>query len=253
VSDGLPAAAIAGLVNRQPVAILGGFMSVPRTYWLMRDRLAELTGQPVLIADVGFRDWARSVSDAGWARILDKLALVARQLARQSPTGKITLVGHSAGGVMARLYLSDRPFQERTYSGLGHVNALITLGSPHNERSMQMQRWLNGEYPGVYFAPCVCYVSIAGKAVQGRRDGSFGQRLAYRSYLGLSGVGDEWGDGLVPISSAILPDSRPVVLDGVSHFSLSMLPWYGSAEVVPRWWTASAKEGESICAGPEQS
>ena len=231
-------------LDEQPVVIFGGFLSVPSTYWAMRDRLAEMTGQPVRIVDAWIHDWVRSTTRAGRANLLGKLERAVRQLVRRSPTGKVTLVGHSSGGVMGRLYLSDRPFLGHTYGGLECVDRLITLGSPHhNRRGGQVRRWVDQQYPGAYFAPQVQYACVAGKMVRGKGDGSIAQRLAYRFYGRLSGAGDAWGDGLVPIASAILPGSRPIVLEGVSHFGLSRVPWYGSAEVMPRQWDACAVDG----------
>jgi pimeloyl-ACP methyl ester carboxylesterase len=231
-------------LDEQPVVIFGGFLSVPSVYWAMRDRLAEMTGQPVRIVDAWIHDWVRSTTRAGWANLLGKLERAVRQLVRQSPTGKVTLVGHSSGGVVGRLYLSDRPFLGHTYAGLECVDWLITLGSPHHNRhGGQMRRWVDQQYPGAYFPPQVQYVCVAGKMVRGKGDGSIAQRLTYRFYGRLSGAGDAWGDGLVPIASAILPGSRQVILEGVSHFGLSRVPWYGSAEVMPRQWDACAVDG----------
>lgn len=227
-------------LDEQPVVIFGGFLSVPTAYRSMYGQLAEMTGQTVRIVDAWTHDWIRSTTRAGWARLLGKLERAVLEAVRHSATGKVTLVGHSAGGVMGRLYLSDRPFLGHIYRGTDYVDRLITLGSPHHNRSGgQIRRWVDEQYPGAYFAPQVQYVCVAGKRVQGRRDGSVGQRLAYRSYLRLSGAGDSWGDGLVPIESAILPGWHPIILEGVSHFSLSSVAWYGSAEVIPRWWDAS--------------
>jgi len=227
-------------LDEQPVVIFGGFLSVPSAYWTMRDTLAEMTGQPVRIVEAWIHDWLLSTTRAGWANLLGKLERTVGQAVRESTTGKVTLVGHSSGGVMGRLYLSDEPFLGHAYGGLEYVDWLITLGSPHhNRRGGRMRRWVDQQYPGAYFAPQVHYVCVAGKMVQGKRDGSVGQRLAHVFYRRLSGDGDAWGDGLVPIASAILPGSRRIALEGVSHYSLSRVPWYGSAEVIPRWWNAS--------------
>jgi hypothetical protein len=138
---------------------------------------------------------------------------------------------------MARLYLGPRPFLGCACGGLDYIDHLITLGSPHyNQRGGRMRRWVDEQYPGAYFAPQVKYTSVAGRMVHGNRRGPFRERWAYRAYERLSGDGNAWGDGLVPVASALLHESQPITLEGVSHFTGFGRPWYGTAEVIPRWW-----------------
>ena len=229
----------------QPIVILGGFLSFPVLYWSMRDTLAQIMGQPVWIVEAHSHDWIRSIVPEGWAHLLRELDRAVHQAVRDSKTGKVTLVGHSAGGVMARLYLSPKPFLGHAYSGLDHVDHLITLGSPHyNQRGGQMRRWVDDQYPGAYFAPQVEYTSVAGKAIRGNRHGSFRERWAHRFYERLGGDGKAWGDGLVPAASALLRESQQITLEGVSHFTGFGGPWYGTAEVVPQWWDACTSRDE---------
>jgi hypothetical protein len=227
--------------SKQPIVIFGGFLSFPSVYWSMRDTLLEITSQPVWIVDAHIHDWIWSVTRAGWAHLLRLLERAVRQAAQESPTGKVTLVGHSSGGVMGRLYLGDRPFLGHTYRGLDYVDHLITLGSPHhNRRGGRMRRWVDQQYPGPYFAPKVKYHSVAGKIIRGDKNGSFREWWSYYSYDRLIGDGHAWGDGLVPVASALLQGSRQTVLQGVGHFSGFGGPWYGTEEVIPRWWNAGS-------------
>lgn len=221
----------------QPIVFIGGVLSFPAVYRGMRETLSELAGQPVWVVDVFIHDWIRTTKPAGWKRLLDKLQHTVRQALGDSTTGKVTIVGHSAGGVIARLYLSPDPFLGVAYGGLEHVACLITLGSPHySHRGTRMRQWVEETYPGAYFAPRVDHVSVAGKAVQGRRHGSFRERFAYVFYSRLAGDGNTSGDGLVPVASALLRGSRQIALDGVSHFTGFGGPWYGAAEIIPCWW-----------------
>lgn len=223
--------------SSQPIVILGGFLSFPRLYWRMRDVLAQITGQPVWIVGARTHDWMCTISPTGWAYMLHKLKRVVRRAVRDSTAGKVTLVGHSSGGVMARLYLSPKPFLGHAYRGLDDVDHLITLGSPHyNQHIGRMRRWVDEQVPGTYFAPQVRYTSVAGKGIMGRPHGSFRERWAYYAYERLSGSGHVWGDGLVPISSALLRGSQQIVLEDVGHVAGLSGSWYGTAEVVPRWW-----------------
>jgi hypothetical protein len=62
------------------------------------------------------------------------------------------------------------------------------------------------------------------------------------AYRRLYGNGAVWGDGLVPVEVALLPGSRALVLDGVGHGPILGRPWYGTADVVRRWWVATTCE-----------
>jgi hypothetical protein len=240
----------------QPIVIMGGFLSFPAVYRRMRETLAELAGQQVWVVEAFIHDWILAVAPIGWKRLLDKLQRTVLRAVRESSTGKVTLVGHSSGGVVGRLYLSPVPFLGVAYRGLEHVDHLITLGSPHhNERGTRMREWVDETYPGAFFAPQVDYTSVAGRAVQGNRHGSFRERCAYLFYRRLCGDGNVWGDGLVPEESALLQSSRQICLDGVSHFAGVGL-WYGADGVISRWWSAdgwtpSEPTGFKKSAGPD--
>ncbi|MGD8463797.1 MAG: hypothetical protein PVI09_08000 [Anaerolineae bacterium] len=233
----------------QPVVILGGFLSSDRFYVGLRDRLIRLSNESVHVVPLRRYDWVAAATPPSWIHLLDKLDQTVRRAVAVSVTGQVTLVGHSAGGVLARLYLSPERFFRRVYGGLERVKLLITLGSPHhNQRRWihggMMSRWMDRHYPGAYFAPKVRYATVAGKLVRGDRRGSPRERQVYHFYRQLGGDGNVWGDGLVPLSSQLLDGSQQIVLDGVSHFTGFGGPWYGSAGVVPRWWHACMEQEE---------
>jgi len=227
------------VAGAQPIVIFGGFLSFPGVYLGMRRTLTEMTRQPVWIVQAQTHNWLQSATLAGWARLLHKLERAVHQAVRRSPTGQVTLIGHSAGGVMSRLYLSPRPLLGHVYRGLDFVSHLITLGSPHyNRTGSTRRRWVEAQIPGAYFAPQVRYTSVAGKAIRGQHHGSPRERWAYRFYERLCSDGNTWGDGLVPVESQLLNGSQQIVLEGVSHFTGFGGPWYGEKEVIPRWWNA---------------
>jgi pimeloyl-ACP methyl ester carboxylesterase len=224
----------------QPIVIVGGFMSFAMLYDGMRDALEALTGQPVFIVETHSYDWLPSVSTWGWVYLLGKVERAVRQAVRESDTGKVTLIGHSAGGVLARLYLSPQLLWGHAYRGLDDVDSLITLGSPHVNRGGlarggRMSRWVERHYPGACFEG-VAYISVAGKLMQGKRAGTPRERFAYGTYKQIGGKGDDWGDGMIPVKSALLSGACQIVLEGVGHFTGFGGPWYGSREVIPLWW-----------------
>lgn len=222
--------------SAEPVALLGGFLSFPGVYREMAASIRECRGCAVEVADVWPWHWVAAVSARGWSWILDRLHGTVCAAAQQSPTGRVVLVGHSAGGVIGRLYLSPEPFRGRRYAGLDRVSTLITLGSPHHgPESAQLRRQVEESLPGAFFGPRVRYVSVAGRAVVGVRGGRVDQRRAGWFYGHLTGRVGLWGDGLVPVDSALLEGAEQLVLDGVYHAPVFGTPWYGTPEIVGHW------------------
>jgi pimeloyl-ACP methyl ester carboxylesterase len=227
----------------ETIVILGGFMSMSTVYGNMRSALARLTGQPVYVVETRSIDWTPSLVPAGWLHILRKLDRTVRRAARVAASGRVTLIGHSAGGVLGRLYLSPEPFLGQVFGGLERVGRVITLGSPHyNERRWlhggMMARWVEDRVPGTHFSPQVQYCSVAGKLVRGDSQGSLRERQAYSFYEQIGGEGDAWGDGLVPIASALLAGSEQIILEGVGHFASFGGTWFGTEEAIAAWWQA---------------
>jgi pimeloyl-ACP methyl ester carboxylesterase len=219
------------------VVVLGGFLAPTRWYEALRSTLAADTGEPVQVVQTTTADWLSATTAAGWASILRKLHAVV-EAAASAAGARVTLVGHSAGGVLGRLYLSPEPFEGERFAGLELVDHLVTLGSPHhNVRGATLRRFVDSTYPGSFFSPAVRYTSVAGRAVEGRVDGGLGPRTAYYLYAYLRGNGACWGDGLVPVDAALLEGARRLVLDGVFHAPGWRRPWYGTPEVVTRWWS----------------
>jgi pimeloyl-ACP methyl ester carboxylesterase len=228
--------------------VLGGFLSTPRLYRGLARTLADDTGALVAVVDIGVASWLGAVSARGWSRILRELDRAVRRAAAASPTGRVTVVGHSAGGVVSRLYLSPEPFRGESFGGLDRVSRLVSLGSPHaGIAASPMRRFVHERYPGAFFAPRVTYVSVAGQAVLGNRGGSAAERFAARVYTRLGGDAGAWGDGLVPVSCALLEGAAHVVLEGVGHAPPWPGPWYGTPRVVREWWAAVAAPARGAC------
>jgi pimeloyl-ACP methyl ester carboxylesterase len=220
----------------QPIVILGGFLITPEAYEPMRRWLAAQVQQPVVVVPASRLDWLLTVSGWGWARLLDRTAALLQQQAALSPTGKVTLIGHSSGGVMLRLLLADQPFQGRCYDGKALADRLVMLGSPHTAlKATPLRQWVDRRYPGACFAEQVHYLSVAGDLPLA--DGTAtARRLAPSSYRNISGDEAVPGDGLVPVASACLQGSECLVLPGVAHGGAFGARWYGTPEVVAQWW-----------------
>ncbi len=218
---------------------MGGFLSSESTYRTMQRFLQELTGAKVWIVPVNMHTWFGSATLSGWVRILNRLNETVVSAVKESRTGKVTLIGHSSGGILGRLFLSPEPLRGHVYNGLNYMNTLITLGSPHyNHKGAALRKWVEEKYPGAYFDPVVRYVSVVGKAIRGNKRGSLKERRVYWYYKSLCGRGDVWGDGIVPLPSALLQGSQHIIVDGLRHFSRSKHMWYGSEKAVQSWWEA---------------
>jgi len=224
---------------KQPVLILGGFLITQEAYQPMATTLQELTGAEVAIVPMSRLDWLMTSGPEGWIRCLDRVDAMVRALQARSATGKVTLIGHSSGGVMLRPYLSDRSFLEHCYRGLDVCNRLITLGSPHQAlRATRLRSLVDQRYPGCPHADAVEYVAVAGCLDLTSSTSSWFSRLsAERSYRQINGNGSWQGDGLVPLGSAHLRDARWITLDDTAHGGLFGSAWYGTPTRVERWWS----------------
>lgn len=58
------------------------------------------------------------------------------------------------------------------------------------------------------------------------------RRLPPTAYRNSTGDPNDRGDGLVPVASALLDGSTPVVLEGVAHGGACGPRWYGTPDVV---------------------
>ena len=227
----------------QPILVLGGFLISPEAYQPMADTLQRLAGQTVRVVPVSKLDWLLTVFPLGWARILDRVASVVQALAAASPTGKVTLIGHSSGGIMLRLFLADDPFEQRRYGGRQWADTLVMLGSPHTAlKATPLRQLVARQLPGAWFDRAeeshpVRYLSVAGDVgLEDPAITAMARRLAPSAYRNSTGRSDDRGDGLVPVASALLEGSQTLVLQGVAHGGAFGRRWYGSPEVVPQWW-----------------
>jgi hypothetical protein len=234
------------------VLLIGGFLTSPPLYGRTRERLFRRGAAHVIVANIWTPDWLL-IPWRGHGPISTRAArslIAAGEVARSSPRSKgapLLVIGHSAGGVTARILTSPVPFAGRRFGGSERIGAIVTLGSPHRLAAGRANAAVAAQFaaehvPGAFFAPRTGYLTVASRAEPGRRLGSPRERWLWRAYARAIGPGasDEIeGDGLVPVGSAILDDAGQIVLADIHHGQSARLPWYGSDEGLDGWWGAA--------------
>lgn len=224
---------------RRPIVLIGGWLSSPDDYaGMARSLAAPPFSRVVYIADIGRADWA-ALRDPDFTIVLDLLARTVELALRETGATSVDLIGHSAGGRVARAYLGHLPSNGVAYDGRSHVASLTTLGTAHETYEVWVKGFaaeVNERYPGAYY-PNIMYTSVAGRSVVGRRIGTLEQMFAYRSYEVSYGDGAQVGDGLVPTRCCYLEGADNLVLEGARHAPYNApRTWYGAPEVVPLWY-----------------
>jgi hypothetical protein len=159
----------------------------------------------------------------------------------------VLVVGHSAGGISARLLTSPVPFEGRRTDASGRIGAIITLGTPHvvavtgtsgRQAGALAAAFINREAPGPAFAPTTGYLAVASRHRPGLRDGTPGEQRTWRMYAAMAGTEDPEieGDELIPVRCALLPGAASLILDDAYHGQWPGREWYGSDRFVDRWW-----------------
>ena len=226
-----------------PTVILPGFFAGAAPYRPLEHTLNQL-GIPTTVVPLKRRDWIPTVGGRSVTPILKKLDQTVQAVRRQHEHSEINLVGHSAGGWIARIYLGTIPYtihrqdaqSPHPWDAQSYVHTLICLGTPHRSEERWTRRnldFVNTTYPGAFYSN-VRYVCIAGKSIVGQR-GRFGPSFAYQSYQLTCGSGECWGDGITPITAAHLEGAENITLDGVNHSPAPGKVWYGSKEVLEQW------------------
>lgn len=231
------------------VLLLGGFLSAPPMYRPLRRRLLARGAAEVVVASAWPPDWllislrGHRALVARSARALLEAGTVASARSKGAP---VLVIGHSAGGVYARLLTSPVAFEGRRLGGAERIGAIVTLGTPHAAGSpwrmaASHTAFANEHVPGAFWAPRIRYLAVASRSAPGIRDGTGAERWRWRTYRPLvAPSGGELvperidGDGVVPLECALLDGADSLVFDDADHGTLGR--WYGSAEVVDRWW-----------------
>jgi hypothetical protein len=245
------------------ILILGGFLTAPPMYGPLVCRLLDRGAAGAVVADVWTPDWLIA-GVRGIGPICTRSGRALRDAVRLSATlsngAPLLVVGHSAGGITARLLTAPEPLPERRFGAARWIGAIVTLGTPHRlaagqgigRRIRDVASVIADEKaPGAFHAPRIGYLSVASHAVVGDPGGNGRARVAhlmYRSIIGRAAVPGTEGDGLVPVAATQLDGARHLVIDGAVHGPGAATSWYGSTEAVDTWWPLAMETWRSALA-----
>ena len=238
---------------RPTVLVLGGFITSAPWYRPFAAALQAHGAAEVIVASIWTPDWILAAvrglgpltTRAGRALLRASEASTTSPASRGAP---VLVIGHSAGGMLARLLTSPLPFEGRRLNGSSRIGAIVTLGTPHvsgegrwgGRIARAVARFADLNLPGACFAPTTGYFSVASRAISAREapeDGA--ERLVRHLYDGVlpqPGVDPVTGDGLIPTSAALLEGARQIVLDDAVHGPGTRVPWYGADAQLDHWW-----------------
>lgn len=231
------------MTEHPSVLIVGGFLTAPPNYWPMRRRLQQRDAARVDIAPLWPPDWIL----AGLLGLGLAMRRTARAIAHTWQVGggrPIIVVGHSGGGIAARLAMAPVPFHGRSANMAEAVGCLVTLGTPHKMADLDNRyhhaghdavEFLEREIPGAYFAPRTGYLTVGSSDRQAPSEGLVG-RFSDEIFSMVVGRDDEaQGDGIVPSAAVHLPGAHQLTYDDVSHGHIGA-NWYGDERMIERWW-----------------
>lgn len=220
--------------------------------------------QRVAVVPIKRADWinvARGLSDPkfllgdaqpegstyGWyiaaAKRTVEETVAARRAESSSGDARVVLVGHSAGGWLARglcVAAGDAWARE-------HVRGIVTLGAPNvqspdgTDQTRGTIKNINLRAPGAYLAKQgTFYVTVSSRRVVGAENGDDGQKNGYTSYKLILGRSEGVvGDGFVPTEAAMLDGASQIILDcfhsGGGGDPWPKDNWYGAEANVDGW------------------
>lgn len=238
-------------IERNPhVVIIGGFLTEALQYGPMRERLLAAGAERVTIAPIHLPDWA-AMGFAGMGPLLLRGARAIREARRAAPD-PVIVIGHSLGGLVARLATCEVPLDGRRAAVADAVGAIVTLGTPHvfspripwRHAGVRGAEHLARHCPDGWFAPGTAYLTVGSSYVRA------GRRAPTRTVVQLLNrvlrdlVGETPGvdgDGLIGADRCRLDGVRHVELDDTLH-GLVYGPWYGDTPAIERWWPAAVEE-----------
>lgn len=229
--------------DQPSVLIVGGFMTAPLNYLPLRDRLLARGAGRVDIAPLWPPDWLIA-STLGFGPMVRRTGRAIQRTWQRGGKRPIIVIGHSGGGIAARLAMSPVPFNGRIAAVANGVGCLVTLGTPHRLFDLNngyqhaghvATEFLERETPGAFFAPRTSYLTVASRLGELPVGGAARDLLDHFFSVIVGGEAITEGDGIVPVSAAHLEGAEQINFEGVSHGFIGA-QWYGAEPIIDRWW-----------------
>lgn len=229
------------------VVVIPGYGAPASDYARLREELRGALGEDadVRVVPVTVGTWARTLGGRPVSPVLELVEATVKAAVEEGDGGKVTLVGHSAGGWIARIYLSrSAEYCGRVWGGAERVDKLVCLGTP--QRSNEAVTKTNMMFVNEQCAGCaeddVEYVCVAGTGLTFEGPGGGNWRFWEKGWLArvsyhITDVdgGALVGDGIVPTTAAYLDGAQNVELEGIWHSPASPGPWYGDERAIAYW------------------
>ncbi|GAX73111.1 hypothetical protein CEUSTIGMA_g564.t1 [Chlamydomonas eustigma] len=235
--------------QKRGVLILPGLGNNKADYHDLSIFLKEL-GLTVEVAAIARLDWSRNalaLTDGNWWKgtlkprpavdwYLERVDTAMQALKRSVDGAPVTVLTHSAGGWLGRVYLKD--------FGITGVDRFVSLGSPHQpppkgilDQTRGILTYCSDACPGAFHSE-ISYVTIASNFVRGvnlSSEGTLLAKFAGAGYQQVCGEAEVEGDFIVPVQTAHLEGALNINLNGAFHSPLGakvsfLGPWYGSEE-----------------------
>lgn len=167
-----------------------------------------------------------------------------------SVDARVLLLGHSAGGWLARaLCLDERWARE-------HVRGIVSLGAPHLgppsdvvDQTRGTVTNLNRRSPGAFLDAPFFYMTVASDRIVGNATAPPGSptRIAFNSYKMVCGDGEVPGDGVVPLMSAHLDGATQLTLNCFHSINEAGTTnptdeWYAAEKFIDEWLSVLASK-----------
>jgi PGAP1-like protein len=229
--------------ERPTVLVVGGFATAPANYWPFARRLRAHGAARVDIAPLWPPDWLIG-GMLGFGPLAGRTRRAIGRAHARGGGRPIIIVGHSAGGILARLAMAPVPYRGYRAGGANQVGCLVTLGTPHGLARMPNRfrhaghdaaEFLDRVSPGAFHAPRTAYLTVGASYAAAPLRGVAGWLATEVFSLMLGREFGTIGDGIVPASAVHLDGALQRTYDDVRHGVIGA-PWYGDEEVIDRWW-----------------
>lgn len=233
------------------VVLIGGYLTEPLNYRRVRRRLLERGAASLTIAPVHAPDWLAAPL-VGFGPLLMRVGRAIRHAHEAAEGRPLIVVGHSGGGILARLAMSPESCDGHRAAVADAVGCLVTLGTPHGlahssprwrHRGVAVARFLEQTSPGAWFAPRTAYLTVGSvrvRASEAAREGVLSRLLGWPFRAVVGPLSEAGSDGIVSIELAHLPGARQLTFTDVRHGHIGA-PWYGDAEIIDRWWPVAVE------------